>query len=362
VRIGIDYLPAVSHWPGVGRYARELVRALVRLPSEDPELCLFEVGRAPRIVGEEALGLTGPEARHVRRMRGRTPRRLLGAAAALGFSADRLLGGVDLFHQTAPTPVPVRHARETLAVAELPAPETQADLTLRDRCARADGVLVFSEFMAGTLEQGFDVDAARIHRVPVGCDHWRRDVGELPERDSPPSIVALGAVQDPRRHGRLLMAAATLAHAGTPVHVHLIGRFASQFQGLLSGQRGISLTCRGELSEPELARTVASASALVHLREVDATAVTPLEALALGTPVVASRIPCYEEALGDEAVLVDNDAVDRDPSTLARALESALESASDPVAGARRMRHAEPYTWEANARATVEAWRHVLEA
>jgi hypothetical protein len=30
-RIGLDWLPARAHWPGVGRYARELARALVRL-------------------------------------------------------------------------------------------------------------------------------------------------------------------------------------------------------------------------------------------------------------------------------------------------------------------------------------------
>jgi len=56
VRVGIDYLPAVTHAPGAGRYARELVRALLRL-EDRPEIALYEVGRAERTVEERALGL-----------------------------------------------------------------------------------------------------------------------------------------------------------------------------------------------------------------------------------------------------------------------------------------------------------------
>ena len=46
-RVGIDYLQAVSHAPGVGRYAREMVRALVR-QANCPDLRLFEWGRGGR--------------------------------------------------------------------------------------------------------------------------------------------------------------------------------------------------------------------------------------------------------------------------------------------------------------------------
>ena len=46
LRVGLDYLPATTHWPGVGRYVREFVRALVRLEGTSGdlvhELRLFE--------------------------------------------------------------------------------------------------------------------------------------------------------------------------------------------------------------------------------------------------------------------------------------------------------------------------------
>ena len=55
-RIGLDYWPATTHAPGIGRYARELVRALVQR-AEAPYLCLFDAGPGPRTVPEDALGL-----------------------------------------------------------------------------------------------------------------------------------------------------------------------------------------------------------------------------------------------------------------------------------------------------------------
>ena len=89
---------------------------------------------------------------------------------------------------------------------------------------------------------------------------------------------------------------------------------------------------------------------------------TPLEALALGTPVVASRIPCFEEALGDVVTFVDNEAIQppRLPTVLVPALRQAIASAGDPHARQRRIEHAAPYTWEANARATLGVWQSLV--
>ena len=79
MRIGIDYLPALVHPPGVGRYVRELVRALVQL-EDRPDLGLFEVGAGERIVDPRSLGLTIGDPR-TQRVESHVPRRLLRLAA-----------------------------------------------------------------------------------------------------------------------------------------------------------------------------------------------------------------------------------------------------------------------------------------
>jgi glycosyltransferase involved in cell wall biosynthesis len=85
--------------------------------------------------------------------------------------------------------------------------------------------------------------------------------------------------------------------------------------------------------------------------------VTPLEALALGVPVVASRLPAFVEALGDAATLVDDDACVREPDILSDAIRAAIEHRDDGLAAARRDLVAREFTWERCARETLAGWR-----
>jgi glycosyltransferase involved in cell wall biosynthesis len=82
----------------------------------------------------------------------------------------------------------------------------------------------------------------------------------------------------------------------------------------------------------------------------------------MGTPVVASRLPAYEEALGDRAELVENARVDHDSGYLAEAIDRAIASAADRRACAERERIAAEFTWERNARETVAAWEELLRS
>ena len=131
----------------MGRYARELVRALVRL-EDPPDLALYEVGRAERSVGEEALGLPHGSPR-VHRMRSSTPRRLLRwSPLRSSRCADAALGGVDLFHHTSRVLPPVARAVETLAVSEIPVAGSAEERLLARALSRADGALALSQSSA----------------------------------------------------------------------------------------------------------------------------------------------------------------------------------------------------------------------
>jgi glycosyltransferase involved in cell wall biosynthesis len=358
-RIGLDYWPAVTHAPGVGRHVRELVRALVRLPDV-PELALLEVGPGPRVMREPDLGLAGAS---VVRRRARIPRSTLRLAfRATGRGAERWLGAVDLFQRAfAEHPPVARGVPQVLPLAELPPPGSTSDRRLRSALATIGDVIVFSAHGAERAAHQLGLARERIHRVPVGCDHWRRAAPGAAQRAA--RILVLGALRAERSPLRVLAAFERLAGVRDDAELVFVGGpgDAAPELGLRIAARGARprVEWRAGARESDLPGLLAGSALLVHLAREELTPVTPLEAFAQGLGVVASRLPAFEEALAGEALLVEPEA-ERDPAALAEALGAGLASGLDPRAAARREALAARFTWEAHARATLTVWRALL--
>lgn len=360
--VGLDYLPAVCHPPGVGRYARELVRALVRL-EDAPRLALFEVGGGERVMEGAPLGLDAARTR-VRRVRSRAPRRAVDWWHRLtGLGADSLLGGVDLFHRVRPDHPPAGGAPEVLAVAELPLPGSAAESVLARAAARAAAVVVFSEHYRTAVPERLGVPAERVHHTPVGCEHWAREVSAPPPRAVPPRILALGALRAARHPAAVLAGFEELRAGGIDAELCFVGGPGDAADAL---RRALERSpCRdrvrwlSDVRERDMPELAGASSALVHLADDEGSPVTPLEAFGLGVAVVASRIPAFVEVLGGEAETVDTGAVVADPALLAEALARALEHPDRPEREAARRAIAARFPWEASARKTVEVWQHI---
>jgi glycosyltransferase involved in cell wall biosynthesis len=114
----------------------------------------------------------------------------------------------------------------------------------------------------------------------------------------------------------------------------------------------------GYLPQDDLARVVAGAAALVVPSWYEGFGLPALEALACGTPVVASDLPAHREVLGDQAELTPPG----DPAALAAALARVLDDPGGEPARAARRARASGFTWESCAQATLSAYRHALEA
>jgi glycosyltransferase involved in cell wall biosynthesis len=84
----------------------------------------------------------------------------------------------------------------------------------------------------------------------------------------------------------------------------------------------------------------------------------PLEAMALGTPVVAADRGSLPEVLGDAALLVDP----QDDRAVAQAIESVIKR-SELRERLRRagIGRARTFTWEKCAERTIEVYREVLK-
>ncbi|MEM1449767.1 MAG: glycosyltransferase [Planctomycetota bacterium] len=354
--LGIDYTAGPGHAPGVGRYVRELVRALVRLEDAAARpLVLVEVGRGPRPMEGAPLGLDAAPAVHRRRLR--FPRR---ACRALPGASVLVTRGCDLFHRVAPDAPPIGATPYTLAAAELPEPGTEAGATFASAASRAAATIVFSSDARERVLAATDARADQVHLAPVGTDHWERDLVAPPTRRTTRDVLVLGAIRAARRPLQALRGFEALRASGTRARLLLVGRpgdAAGPFRDAL--RRSSARDDVRWIETPDEARMpacVAGATALLHLANDEATPVTPLEAMRHGLPVVASPLPAFREALGDDGSWVDAD----DAAAVGAALGEALEAGEDASRREAVAARARPYTWRACAEAHVRAWDPIL--
>lgn len=360
--IGIDYTAAVGHAPGVGRYARELVRALVRLPDADARpLVLVEVGRGPTPLEGAPLGLDGaPHPARVVRRRLRLPRRIISRMPGAGALISR---GCRLFHRVAPESPPIGPTPFTLAVAEFPPAGTAGTAASRALSAAAQtaaGLFVFSADARERLVRDHGAPRDRVHQLPVGTEHWERalesPVPLRPTRD----ILVLGALRRARAPLDVLRGFEALRARGAHARLLLVGRpgdAAEAFRHAL-GASSVREHVRWieEPDEARMPRCVGGSAVLLHLAADEATPVTPLEALRMGLPVVASPLPAFREALGDAGRWVDGG----DAAAVGLALAGALEAGDDSTTRSALRDRAAPYTWRASAEAHARAWDSIL--
>jgi glycosyltransferase involved in cell wall biosynthesis len=109
----------------------------------------------------------------------------------------------------------------------------------------------------------------------------------------------------------------------------------------------------GYLRDDELPGLYAAARVFAYPSLYEGFGIPPLEAMACGTPVVASTAGALPEVLADAALLVD--PYDED------ALAEAIRAAADDAGGLRRrgLQRAARFTWQT---AAEETWRVYEEA
>ncbi|MCA8955800.1 MAG: glycosyltransferase family 4 protein [Planctomycetes bacterium] len=349
--MGIDYRPALLTEAGIGRAVRELCRALASEP--DLEMSLFGHSFAkPRRAAEPGSG---------RLHRLRIPGRSLPLLASLGLDAAWLSGRASVFHWTDYIYPPVRgtavltiHDLAMLADPSFHGAESCAMWQrCRDAARRAARIVCPSEATAAAVHDHIPEVARRVVVVPFGCDHVSRvdDASPLAE----PYLVCVGTIEPRKNHRRLLRAWRQLP---TPrPRLVVIGRpgwecaetarelEAAAAEGVLWLQRA---------SDAELRRYTQHAELAVYPSLLEGFGFPPLEAMQLGTVVVAGDTPALREVLGDAAVLCNP----HDTDALATALRDTLaERALRDALVERGRGRAAALTWRRCAAAHAAVYR-----
>lgn len=352
-----------AHYPGIGRYAFNL---LLTLPAAMPD------AKITALVGE-------PDPRFPQsKLEGLSPKRLTMPVRSLGeqLAVPRELGrlGADLFHSpyfVTPyrTPCPrVVTVHDTLGLSPEALPSLRARLAFRVAnhlaLRGAQAVITVSEASRRDLMRDFGVPREKITVIAEAADPALRPasgsaVAQLRETWRLPERYALfvGANKPHKNLLRLLEAWAEIGEGACPLV--LAGRRDPRFPEPEEQARRLSLDARflGEVPEPDLPALYTGAEILVMPSLREGFGLPVVEAMACGTPVACSNVSSLPEVAADAAVFFDP----RKTASMAKALGRLLNDGELRRNLSRRgQRRAAEFSWRLAAEQTAEVYRRVL--
>jgi len=222
------------------------------------------------------------------------------------------------------------------------------------RAARhAARVIAVSELTKRDLIELYRIPEEKIVVIPNGVDPRFRAEGPRTTGDY---ALVVGALQ-PRKDPAAAIEALALLGNGD---LRLVfagpdrgGRVEAERAAERTGLHG-RVDFRGYVPQQELAALYRGAACLVFPSRYEGFGLPALEAMASGTPVVATTAGALPEVVGDAAILVD----ERDPAALAGGIERALADRDRLVrAGLERARL---YSWAETARRTLAVYRELV--
>jgi glycosyltransferase involved in cell wall biosynthesis len=220
---------------------------------------------------------------------------------------------------------------------------------------QADAIVVDTEAARLDVADGLGIDSARIAVTGAGVDARYFGVVRMPAEV--PYVLCVGTVEE-----RKDLVSAVRAVARLPqLRLISVGPLTPYAETVRREIRRLGLEGRAELrgyvTDDELLDLYAHAVALVFPSHYEGFGLPPLQALAAGVPVIASRIPVLEEVLGDCAWYAQRG----DAAAFAGQLETVLAgSATVEERTARGRARASGFTWPAVAERMMSVYRSVL--
>jgi glycosyltransferase involved in cell wall biosynthesis len=376
MRILLDARTVGKEFSGVGNYVQELVGAFAEL-DEDHEfvLCVRGASRLRDRPLDERFRLLEVPFSHESHPLGDLWEHFVLPRIAARRSVDVIHGPAFLI-PTGPTPMAkVVTVHDLVAFVQRETIPRRYALYMRwliRRAVRAaDRVLTDSESVRRNVLQVLHADPARVEAIPLGVSS--RFVPAVPaevERIRArlglvrPYLLFVGNLEPRKNLPGLLAAFRRLQrrHPG-PIELAVAGQIAWKSGPLVAALAADDLEGSvrrlGYVAAEDLPALYSGAEAFVFPTFWEGFGLPVLEAMACGTPVVASNTSSIPEVAGDAAVLVDPAS----PEAIAEGILGVIGSASR-AAELRRagLDHAARFGWRRTALGTLAAYRAAAAA
>jgi glycosyltransferase involved in cell wall biosynthesis len=374
MRIGLDGYPLSEPLTGVGHYTLELARSLARnFPGDEFELV------SPKPFNPATIGEIQRESIPNLRLTEAKSSSLRGHWWSVGLPLYARRARFDLFHGTN-FEVPLwKRSRTALTIHDLSTllyPETHHARAVRRARLRLP---VVAKLAGAIITPTKAVKQEVCERLKVNPEKVTA-IHEAPRRSFIP-MTAEGTVAIRKRlrvDDEFLLVVGTLEprkNLWTMLRAfeEVLTRTSARPQLVIAGGKGwlidetlslinsaplrdrILLT--GYLNDEDLRALYSSCRAFVYSSLYEGFGLPPLEAMACGAPVIASRIAALQETLGEAAILVEP----LDVQTLSRTIIEVLKDEKRRSAmGAAGLKHAAQFSWDEAANLTHEVYERVL--
>jgi len=358
------------HLTGIGRYTRQLVEAIAALGTAHRFDLLFPRGGA---IPPPPPGFAARRCPVRGDMREDRFHRLW---FDLWLPFEIAMRRIDLLHGPSYLLPRTRRARTVVTVHDLAhekrpewAPGCSAGFRRRAResARRADAVIAVSRATQRDVVEIYGVPEERIEVIHEGVDPSCVPVDDPAALDlfrarrglTAPYILSVLSLS-PRKNipGLLRAFARARRTAGLP-HLLVVAGKSYGAPGPLRDAEGLGVADRFRFIDyvpaGDLPLLYSAAELFVFPSFDEGFGLPPLEALACGCPVVASRAGALPEVLGDAARYFDPS----DEEGMAEALVWGVREGRSPEARARGFRRAREFTWERAARETVRLYERL---
>jgi glycosyltransferase involved in cell wall biosynthesis len=378
MRIGIDYTAAVRQGGGIGRYTRNLIRALADLDAEN-RYALFVAGG-----WGEGDGL-GPWPGNFRVRSVPLSDRwvsILWQRLRLPLPVQAFTGALDLFHSPDFVLPPTGHTATILTVHDLsflrvprffvPGFREYLQGAVSRAVTRANFILADSESTRFDLIELMQVDPERVAVLYPGVEARFRPVRDavilhqvrlryrLPDR----FVLGLSTLQPRKNFEGLIEAFGHLLTnaqgepATSNLHLVIVGGKGWMYEEMLAKVERMGLNERvhfaGFADDADLPALYSLAAAFAFPSWYEGFGLPVLEAMACGTPVVAADNSSLPEVIGEAGLMVDAGDTNALADALSRLLtDSSLRELLIEAGHAQ----ARKFTWQRASRQLLEIYR-----